>query len=72
MSVVVSDRAMDAAFYWRLMSEGVDLTPAAVFRDELEVLGQHTDSPVLTALCDKNRRRFDGRISIGLMMAKAL
>jgi hypothetical protein len=67
MGVVVSTRAADAAFYWRLMSEGVDLMPAAEFRDELEVLALHTASPVLTMLCDRNRRRFDGHISIGLM-----
>jgi hypothetical protein len=71
MSVVTSDRALQARHYWRMMSEGVYNTPAAEFRDELEALAHHTTSPVLAELCDKNRRRFDGHISIGLMMARA-
>lgn len=67
MGIVKSDRALEAQHYWRVMLAGVDFTPVAEFRDEIQVLSKHATSPVLKSLCDRNERRFNGRISTGLV-----
>lgn len=52
-------REQEAQHYWRIMRGSLATTSLTEYRNELDALQIHCQSPTLRSLCEKSVHRFD-------------
>ena len=52
-------RGIEWRHYWKLLNDGLVHMTVTEFKDEMDVLGQHTDSPALKKACAAAVSRYD-------------